>query len=115
MLVDDDHITVSLLKKLLELDDFEVSVSPGGDGALEKVKETKPEIFVVDYHLVDSEVTEFVQEVRALAGYADTPIIMTSGLDHTEDAIAAGANEFLIKPFDPSNLIARLNALLGTA
>jgi DNA-binding response OmpR family regulator len=115
MLVDDDHTTASLLKKLLELDGFEVILSPGGDGALDKVKETKPEVFLVDYHLADHEGTEFVQQVRALADFAKTPIIMTSGLDHTEDAMAAGATEFLIKPFDPPHLIARLNALLETA
>ena len=115
MLVDDDHTTASLLKMLLELDGFEVTVSSGGDSVLEEVKKTRPEVFVVDYHLAEYEGTEFVQQVRALADFANTPIIMTSGLDHTEAAIAAGATEFLIKPFDPPHLVARLNALLETS
>ena len=104
-----------MLKKLLELDGFEVIVSPGDDKAVDKVKESRPEVFLVDYHLANHEGTDFVQKVRALAGYAKTPIIMTSGLDHSEDAMAAGATEFLIKPFDPTHLIARLRALLGTS
>ena len=115
MLVDDDFTTVSLLKKLLEIDGFEVVVSPSGESALTKVKEAKPEAFLVDYHLADNKGTDFVRELRAQAEFAKTPIIMTSGLDHTDDALAAGATEFLIKPFDPSQLIARLQELLGKA
>jgi DNA-binding response OmpR family regulator len=115
MLVDDDHNTVRLLQMLLEMDGFEVVVAPSVELAMEQVKEEKPDAFLVDYHLADSSGEDFVRQIRALAEFAGSPIIMTSGLDHSDDALAAGASEFLIKPFEPTELSARLAALLGIA
>lgn len=113
MIVDDDRITVSLLQTLLELDGFDVVQAPNGAVAMERAKEDKPDAFLVDFHLADYDGADFVRELRKLDEFADAPIIMASGLNREDEAEEAGANKFLIKPFEPSNLVALLNEMLG--
>lgn len=113
MIVDDDRTTVGLLKTLLELDGFEVRTKADGDSALADIAEFQPDAFLVDYHLADKEGTDFVKLVRENVRFQETPIIMTSGLNRETEAKQAGANLFLMKPFDPSILLQQLSELLG--
>lgn len=115
MLVDDDYNTVNLLQLLLEMDGFEVAAAPGGAEVMAKAKAFSPDAFLVDYHLSDLKGVDLVRQLRAEAEFKKAPIIMTSGLDRSDDALAAGATEFLLKPFEPNHLISRLQALLETA
>jgi DNA-binding response OmpR family regulator len=113
MIVDDDRTTSGLLQTLLELDGYDVIISPNLNNALNKAVEANPDAFLVDFYLSDQNGTSFVRELRATDRFNDVPVIMTSGLDHEEDALAAGANTFLIKPFEPSELIALLRDMLN--
>lgn len=113
MIVDDDRNTVKLLQTLLELDGFEVVVSPRGADVVSMAEQTHPDIFLMDYHLADMDGVDIIRELRAHADFATTPIIMTSGLDVSEEAMAAGASTFLVKPFEPSDLPGLFNSLLA--
>ena len=113
LIVDDDRITVSLLKTFLELDDFEVVQAPNPDEGLKVAKDHNPDILIVDYHLSDEiDGAAFVRTIRKQADFETTPIIMTSGLNRRDEAESAGANRFLIKPFDPIELVRVINELL---
>jgi two-component system KDP operon response regulator KdpE len=112
MIVDDDRTTTGLLQTLLEMDGFEVIAIPDGATALKKAHEEHPDAFLVDYHLTDGHGTNFVRQLRADSAFKLTPIIMASGLDYEEQAIEAGANRFMIKPFDPGDLVKALEILL---
>jgi DNA-binding response OmpR family regulator len=113
MIVDDDRTMTGLLKTLLQLDGFEVVLAGEGATAFGKASEARPDAFLVDYHLREMAGTEFVQQLRHSEQFAKTPIIMTSGLNREEEALEAGANRFLIKPFEPDDLVKLLNQLLG--
>ncbi len=113
MIVDDDTVTVSLLETLLELDGFTVLVARRGADVLPKMAEDKPDIMMIDYHLTDVEGVEVIKDVRAHADFKDIPIVMASGMDMSTEAMAAGANEFLIKPFEPSDLPDLFNRLIS--
>lgn len=113
MIVDDDTVTVSLLETLLELDGFTVLVARRGADVLPKMAEDKPDIMMIDYHLTDTEGVEVIKDVRAHADFKDIPIVMASGMDMSTEAMAAGANEFLIKPFEPSELPDLFNRLIS--
>lgn len=113
MIVDDDRTTVKLLQTLLELDGFNVVVSPRGAEVLHKAEREKPDIFLMDYHLSDIDGVEVVTLLRQTPEFATTPIVMASGLNVEEEAIAAGASMFLIKPFDPENLPRLFHDLLA--
>lgn len=114
MLIDDDRTTIGLLRTLLELDGFEVDLSPKGETALTQARKTGPDAFVIDLNLADIRGTEVVRQLRADKQFSKSAIVMTSGLPRGDDALAAGADEFLLKPFDPSELVAALKRLLKT-
>ena len=113
LIVDDDPTTTKLLRTLLELDGFEAEAAARGHLALDKALATHPDAFLIDYHLQDMEGVELVVKLRANSQFAKAPIIMASGLDREDVALKAGANAFLIKPFEPNLLAKMFYDLLG--
>lgn len=113
MIVDDDLTTVKLLQTLLELDGFDVAVASRGGDVMELAKQVKPDIFLMDYHLNDMEGVDVLRDLRKTSTFANTPVIMTSGLDVREEVMAAGATDFLVKPFEPDDLPRLINTLVG--
>jgi DNA-binding response OmpR family regulator len=114
LIVDDDRTTVGLLKTLLELDGFSVEVVPDGINGREVALDVLPDAFLVDFNLADSEGTDFVRWLRTQEAFSRSPVVMASGMERGDAAADAGANQFLIKPFDPSILVDVLNKLLDT-
>ncbi len=104
MIVDDDQTTVSLLKTLLELDGFDVTVVRQGADVIPTAEKSPPDIFLMDYHLSDVDGVDIVRDLRAHDGLAHIPIVVASGLNVRDEVLEAGANDFLIKPFEPSDL-----------
>jgi len=113
MIVDDDRTTVKLLQTLLELDGFEVVSAPRGGDVLQLAQQTYPDLFMIDYHLTDMDGVEAIRLLRQQEAFAYTPIIMASGLDVQDEAMEAGANTFLLKPFEPDDLPALFNSLIA--
>lgn len=112
MIVDDDRTSTSLLKTLLEMDGFDVVVVTVGQEAMEEAHRFLPDIFLVDYHLNDMSGIDLIQNLRASEQFRHTPIIMASGRDVGKEARAAGADLFLVKPYDPSQLSEQLASLI---
>jgi DNA-binding response OmpR family regulator len=106
MIVDDDRTTVSLLRTLLEL-------AADGNTAFDKAQDANPDVFLVDYHLADYKGVEFIKRLRGSENFKKSPVIMTSGLDREDEAKESGADVFLMKPFDPSDLVKWLRRLLN--
>jgi len=115
MIVDDDQVTVKLLKTLLELDHFDVSIASRGADVMALAERVRPDIFLMDYHLTDMDGVEIIRALRQHSSFSQTPIVMTSGLDVEDEAIEAGASAFLVKPFEPDVLPPLFNKLIGHA
>jgi len=113
LIVDDDRTTVKLLQTLLEMDGFEVYVSGRGQTALELAHQSVPDIFLVDYHLADMEGVDLVSRLRSEPAFAETPIVVASGMNVEKEALKAGANKFLVKPFEPGKLADLFFGLIG--
>ena len=113
MIVDDDRTTVKLLQTLLELDGYQVTVVGRGADVVPLAQQAVPDVFLVDYHLSDIDGVDVIRALRALPQFASTPIVMTSGLDVEAEALRAGANTFLVKPFEPDQLPALFDALIA--
>lgn len=113
MIVDDDRNTVKLLQTLLELDGYEVAIAPRGADVIPTAEQTNPDIFLMDYHLADMDGVDVIRQLRVHPTFANTPILMTSGLDVEEEALEAGANKFIVKPFEPGDLPIIFTALLN--
>ena len=116
MIVEDDQTSIKLLKILLEeVDGFEVSVARKGADVLPLAEQTKPDVFLVDYHLLDMNGIDLIKTLRGTAQFANTPIVMASGLDVEVEALKAGANKFLTKPYEPEDLSKLFNELTAAA
>ncbi|MCU0513845.1 MAG: response regulator [Anaerolineae bacterium] len=113
MIVDDDRTTTSLMQMLLELDGFEVTVVARGVDVIPMAEKVQPELILTDYHLNDIHGVEVVKQIRAHATLKHLPIVVASGMDVSTEVLAAGANEFIVKPFEPDALTPLFHRLLG--
>ena len=116
LLVDDDVDLVEMIRDVLDADGrFEVRVANNGFDAGMMVKEYHPDIIVLDVMLPDINGKEVCQRVRSDSSLDDVRIICISGMveqDKIADLKAAGADEFLQKPFETDDLIGRMCRLL---
>jgi len=116
LVVDDDPDLVELIKDALETDGrFEVRVANNGFDAGMMVKEYRPDAIVLDVMLPDINGKEVCQRVRSDSTLDDVKIVCISGMVETskiDELRAAGANDFIQKPFEVEKLIERLCQLL---
>ena len=112
LVVDDDRTTTRLLAMLLELEGFQVSQTPQAEAVLEMGRKKNVDAFVIDCNLGEVSGVDLLRHIRADADLADKRVIMTSGLDLSHEAMGAGADLFLLKPFSPTELSEKLGALL---
>ncbi|MEJ2746795.1 MAG: response regulator [Anaerolineae bacterium] len=116
IVVDDDQANITLIKMLLELDGFVVHTCTTLDEAKTKAAEDT-NIFVVDYHLArGANGLDLLRAVRngETAAPPQTPFIITSGDYRREkDALEAGAERFLFKPYPPESLSKEIEKLVN--
>jgi two-component system cell cycle response regulator CtrA len=111
--VEDDAVTARLIKAAIERQNFVVEVTETGEDALELVKLYDFDIAILDLRLPDIDGGEVVRRMRA-ANVA-TPVLMLSGVDDRQEKVrglTCGADDYLTKPFDKAELIARLQAIV---
>ena len=113
LVVDDEATVRQALERALRLEGFAVSTAAGGRAALEEVAARPPAVVVLDVMMPG---LDGVSVVRKLRGDGiDVPVCMLSARDEVEDRVAglqAGADDYLVKPFAFSELLARIQALL---
>jgi DNA-binding response OmpR family regulator len=113
LLVDDEADLLAELKPLFERMGFTVSTAPDGERALSAVEQTHPDLIVLDVLMPRLDGREVLRRLRQSDDW--TPVILLSQvgttLDHTL-SLQEGADDYLNKPFDPMELIARIQAIL---
>lgn len=110
LVVDDDLALAEMLTMVLEGENFEVHLANDGNEAVEKFAEVKPDIVLLDVMLPFKNGIEVCQEIRKTSG---TPIIMLTARSDTDDIVKgleAGADDYVVKPFNPVELLARIRA-----
>ena len=112
LIVDDDRATSGLLKTVFEMEGFKTVACPDAERVIAVMRRDKPDLVFMDYHLASTESLSIMIEIKADKELQDTPVIMTSGLDHSEECLAAGAVLFVLKPFRPTNLMVDIRAVL---
>jgi DNA-binding response OmpR family regulator len=116
LVVDDDEAIRTALERALRLEGFAVEVADGGHRALEFVEQCRPGVIVLDVVMPDLSGVAVTARLRERG--VETPICILSARDEVQDRIAgleAGADDYVIKPFDLEELAARLRALLRRA
>jgi two-component system chemotaxis response regulator CheY len=115
LVIDDSRATRAVVKRLLAQLGYEVVEAADGREGLERLNERKPRVVLVDWNMPVMNGLEFIRAVRADARYRDLAILMVtteSEASQVVRALAAGANEYVMKPFTPDILLDKL-ALLG--
>ncbi|MCC6499363.1 MAG: response regulator [Anaerolineales bacterium] len=108
LLAEDDHTMITLLQTLLNMEGFEVAVADVDADIPALVLREQPDAMFMDVHLGQHSGMEVVESIRNDPQLADLRIIMTSGLNVREECLRRGANDFLLKPFMPDDLLALL-------
>jgi DNA-binding response OmpR family regulator len=113
LVADDDEAIRIALERALRLEGFAVEVAADGRAALDLVEEHRPEVIVLDVVMPQLSGVRVVSRLRERG--IDTPVCILSARDETEDRVAgleAGADDYVVKPFELEELVARLRALL---
>lgn len=113
MLVEDDPTMLSLLETLLMIEGFEVSKAEDFTKVLDDVRINMPNVILMDVHLEGYDGIEIVAALRAESEFGDISVIMSSGMDVREKCFASGANDFILKPYMPDELINKIKVLVG--
>src|SRR5215469_10469256 len=113
LIVDDDPRITDLLRRVLAYEGYSITVAASGTEALNRALERPPDLVVLDIMLPGLDGLEVARRLRA-AG--DTvPILMLTARDTVADRVKGleiGADDYLVKPFAPEELVARVKALL---
>jgi DNA-binding response OmpR family regulator len=115
LVVEDDPTVRRLVEFVLEQDGFEVFAFEGGAAALEALDAVAPDLAIVDLMMPDIDGIEVTRQIRARSQFNKTPILVVTAKTHTVDkyeAFSAGADDYIVKPFDPLELTFRVRSYL---
>jgi DNA-binding response OmpR family regulator len=102
LIVDDDPTTCSLLETILKMQDYLTASTNtiDGESIIALLDRVSPDLLILDFHLGSKEASEYVKEIRVDDHWKDIPILITSAIDRRQDCLKAGANNFILKPFN---------------
>ncbi len=112
LVVDDDPALAEMLTIVLRTEGFESRVCPNGDTALAAFRDFKPDVVLLDLMLPGKDGIDVCKEIRAESG---VPIVMLTAKGDTVDVVLgleSGADDYVVKPFKPKELVARLRTRL---
>ena len=113
LVVDDDEGIRSLVKKYLNENKYLVSTSSSAENASEKIKIIKFDIIILDIMMPGKSGLEFIQDHKSKL---DTPIMLLTAKGQAEERVQGleiGADDYLPKPFEPKELLLRINNILN--
>jgi diguanylate cyclase (GGDEF)-like protein len=111
LVVDDSAVSRKQVEHALEAGDYSLLFAKSGQEALDLFRQHSPSIVVTDWMMPDFSGLELCERIRAEAQREYTYVIMLSAKaekDHVVKGLAAGADDYLTKPFDPGELLARV-------
>jgi two-component system phosphate regulon response regulator PhoB len=114
LIVEDEEAIIVMLRYNLERNGYIVHTTSDGNEALDLIKEIKPDIILLDWMLPGSTGIEICSRIRANEDIRSIPVIMLTAKGEESDRIKgldSGADDYIIKPFSPSELIARMRAI----
>jgi two-component system alkaline phosphatase synthesis response regulator PhoP len=115
LVVDDERELVRAVRAYLEQAGFQVLTAYDGESGLHSIRRDRPDLVVLDLMLPDRDGWDITRRVRADPELAATPIIMlTARVEDTDKIVGLeiGADDYITKPFNPREVVARVRALL---
>jgi adenylate cyclase len=115
LIVDDEPFNLDLLEQELMDESYVIQRANDGFEALQKIESFNPDIILLDYMMPKMNGLEVLQQLRADERHKSTPVILLTAKASQEDKVRgldAGADDYVIKPFDAIELLARVRAML---
>src|SRR5215212_7500104 len=115
LIVEDERNIASFVSMYLKNARYTVEIARDGAEALQKAENAKPDLVVLDLMLPDIDGLEVCRQIRSSS---DVPILMLTARDDDIDKIVGlevGADDYLTKPFNPRELVARIKSILSRA
>jgi len=114
-LIEDDATILSLLGTLLEFEGFQVAQLNGANHlneTLESLHREKPQIILLDVHVPAFSSFDLVRRLREDQRLKSIRVLMSSGMELSDQCLNAGADGFLLKPYMPDELIGKIRKIL---
>ena len=114
LIVEDEAALLTLLRYNLEKEGFEVGEAVDGEEALLMVEERRPDLMVLDWMLPTLSGIEVCRRIRRRPDARDLPIVMLTARGEEADRVRglnSGADDYVVKPFSPAELLARIRAV----
>jgi len=118
LVVDDDPVILQLLQVNFEMEGFVVLCASGGADGVARARADHPDVVVSDVMMPRMSGLELIAELNAHPGTAGIPILLLTAKAQQADigaGIDAGADDYVTKPFEPLDLVERVNRLLALA
>lgn len=115
LVVDDDTKTADMLRRTLIYEGYRVVKASNGVEALSQTRDHRPDLIVLDWSMPTMDGLAVIDRLRKSDHTTQTPVLMLTGRAGLEDKVKAlqqGADDYLVKPFAPEELLARVKALL---
>ena len=110
LVVDDSSVVRKIARRILEDLDFQITEAEDGEQALEACRSAMPTAVLLDWNMPVMDGYEFLGHLRRMPG-GDAPKVVfcttENGMDHISRALNAGANEYIMKPFDKDIVTAK--------
>lgn len=116
LIIEDNSMVLALTKKLLEDEQFEVDTATGGEEGREKIEERAPDLLILDLGLPDDFGLDICKDVKK--NHPNVVVFIVTALGNSQDIVAgleAGADDYLAKPFNKREFIARIQIALRKA
>jgi DNA-binding response OmpR family regulator len=114
LVADDEPITRMLVKLLLERDQFDILEASNGDQTVEIATRERPDLVLIDLHMPEMDGYEAIARMRRDLTLATLPIVVLTseeGPGVERRVLELGADDYLLKPFDPAVLLSRVHAV----
>ncbi len=118
LVVEDETALLTLLRYNLEKEGFNVSSAHDGEEALLQLKEAKPDAVLLDWMLPRVSGIDVCRQIRRTPAWKDLPVIILTARGEEGDRVRgldSGADDYVVKPFSPNELVARLRAVIRRA
>lgn len=113
MLAEDDHTMVTLLTTLLDMEGYQVVALSVNDDIFDAVRSDRPDVLLLDVHLPHTNGLDILDQLREDDATRDLKVVMTSGLNLELECKNHGADDFLLKPYMPDDLLSILKRNLN--
>ena len=114
LLIDDEQFYFKLIRKTLKEAEYELEYAKTGNEGLAKIPTFDPDMMIIDLKLPEMDGFQILERLRRDPKYSHTPVIVITAQDVLSDKLKAcelGADDYLVKPFQPEELVARMGIL----